>query len=83
MPKKEKKSEKIDLVRKILDNPNELTSSTNDKNIDALRLRLKYQSRYHQPRHLYNESNETELKPMVQIHHEKIEEKPSCRCNCK
>jgi len=77
MTKKEKKSEKIDLVRKILDNPIEITPSTNDKNIDALRLRLKYQSRYHQPRHLYNESNETELKPMVQIHHEKIEEKPS------
>jgi len=77
MPKKEKKSEKIDLVRKILDNPNELTPSTNDKYIDALKLRLKYQSSYHQPRHLYYESNETGLKPMVQIHHEKIEEKPS------
>ncbi|OYT28584.1 hypothetical protein B6U98_04555 [Thermoplasmatales archaeon ex4572_165] len=77
MPKKEKKSEKIDLVRKILDNPNELTPSTNDKYIDTLKFRLKYQSRYHQPKHLHHKLNENGLKPTVQIHHEKIEEKPS------
>ena len=73
MPKK-KKDDKIDLVRKILDNPNELSSAKPDKYMDALRYRLKQQKNPSTHSRGYTENRNNNLKPLVYIHREEKKE---------
>ena len=75
MPKK-KNDEKIDLVRKILDNPNELSSSKPDKYTDALRHRLRQQKTHSTPFRVHTDTRDNGLKPSVFIHHEEKKEEP-------
>jgi hypothetical protein len=77
MSTKRNNSEKIDLVRKILDNPNDISLSTKDKYIDSLRTRLKKKIGHHVIKNDYAKTKETSLTPSVEIHHVYPDKQPS------
>jgi hypothetical protein len=69
MSKKQHDTDNIDLVRKILDNPQHTLPNSKDVYIDTLRRRLMNQSRNHYQVYPSSSSSDSSLTPQVTIHH--------------
>jgi len=75
MSKKHKNSDTINLIRRVLDDPNSPIPKTENKNIYTLRRRLKNQSKNHYSGFTPYESTDTSLTPQIQIHHTENEKR--------
>jgi hypothetical protein len=68
MAKKPSESETIELIRKILDNPNKSISDIDNKYINTLQRRLRNQPRLHLQDSSIGQSEFSSLRPTVKIH---------------
>jgi len=69
MSKKQKDEKTIDVVRKILDYPQQPIQASKDVYLETLKRRLLNQSRVQYQKPISSSSSETELTPQVTIHH--------------
>ena len=74
MSKKQKDEENIDVVRKILDDPQQPIQDSKDVYLETLKRRLLNQTRVQYQKPISNPSSDPELTPQVTIHHTSVDQ---------